>query len=44
VLLFRTGRFAEASRAFAEVRAAGGAFAERAFFHERAAQVAMFVE
>lgn len=44
VLLFRTGRFAEASRAFAESRARGGAYGERAFFHERAAQVAMFVE
>lgn len=44
VLLFRTGRFAEASRAFEDARAKGGPFAERAFFHERAAQVAMFVE
>ena len=44
VLLFRTGRFAEAARAFADVRARGGAFAERAFFHEHASQVAMFVE
>jgi len=44
VLLFRLGRFPEAQQAFAAVRARGGAYAERAFFHERAALVATAVE
>jgi hypothetical protein len=44
VLLFRLGRFAEAARAFHASGEAGGAYAERAFFHERAALVATSVE
>ena len=44
VLLFRLGRFGESARAFHESAAAGGAYAERAFFHERAALVATAVD
>jgi hypothetical protein len=44
VVLFRLGRFPEAARAFALVRERGGAYAERAFFHERAALVVVAVE
>jgi hypothetical protein len=44
VVLFRLGRFPESARAFATVRERGGPYAERAFFHERAALVATAVE
>jgi hypothetical protein len=44
VLLFRLGRYPEAARAFADARERGGAYAQRAFFHERAAIVASAVD
>ncbi len=44
VLLFRLGRYPESARSFQASREAGGAYAQRAFFHERAALVASAVE